>query len=337
MHLPLTTPFHPDGRLNLRKLEQNVARYSLTPAAGMVVLGATGEANLLTDAEVREMLGHAIAAAAPTKVMLAGVACQGVIPTLERIELAASLGYDAVLVGPPVFAGVSAVERRVYLERVVDASALPVVLTGDLPLDLVADLAFHPQVLGLLQNFASEADLRLLLGMAAGVKRTVTVTTFFAAVTGRMAQSTLEAGTAMVSAATLGGGGAAVAVAPAKPVIRTRTKEVGFQILVAGTEQMLSGLQAGAVGAVPPFAIAAPQACYEVMAAWKDGDPALAAEKQLRVVEAGRKVEGEFGVTGLKYGCDLNGYFGGLPRLPLLPLLGEQKAEVERLMQGMRS
>ena len=47
---------------------------------------------------------------------------------------------------------------------------------------------------------------------------------------------------------------------------------------------MLEGLRAGAVGAMVPFAAVAPQACYEVLAAWKDGDPKLSAEI-LREVE----------------------------------------------------
>jgi dihydrodipicolinate synthase/N-acetylneuraminate lyase len=34
---------------------------------------------------------------------------------------------------------------------------------------------------------------------------------------------------------------------------------------------------------------------------------------------------------------DLNGYYGGPVRLPLLPLDVEQKAEVERLMAGIKN
>ena len=77
------------------------------------------------------------------------------------------------------------------------------------------------------------------------------------------------------------GGGAALAVAPAKAGAKTRTKVVGFQMLAGSTAGMLEGLQAGAVGAMPGFAASAPQACYEVLAAWKDGDEGLAEEKQL--------------------------------------------------------
>ena len=53
---PITTPFYPDGKIYHRKLEQNVEHYSRTPVAGIVVLGSTGEAILLSDDERREAL-----------------------------------------------------------------------------------------------------------------------------------------------------------------------------------------------------------------------------------------------------------------------------------------
>ena len=53
---PITTPFYPDGKIYFRKLEQNVEHYSRTPMVGIVVLGSTGEAILLSDEERREVL-----------------------------------------------------------------------------------------------------------------------------------------------------------------------------------------------------------------------------------------------------------------------------------------
>jgi dihydrodipicolinate synthase/N-acetylneuraminate lyase len=88
---------------------------------------------------------------------------------------------------------------------------------------------------------------------------------------------------------------------------------------------------------MPAFAAAAPQACYEVLAAWKDGDEGLALEKQTRLQGVVEKVEEQLGVAGIKFGCDLNGYFGGRPRLPSLPLTGTERTEVETLMQGLRN
>ncbi len=86
-----------------------------------------------------------------------------------------------------------------------------------------------------------------------------------------------------------------------------------------------------------PFAVAAPQAVHEVLAAWKDGDPKLAAEKQQRLQAAVAAIEERLGIAGLKAASDLNGYYGGKPRLPLLPLSGEEREEVEDLMAPMRN
>ena len=53
---PLTTPFYPDGNVYFKKIEHNVERYSKTPVAGLVILGSTGEAVMLSDDERREVL-----------------------------------------------------------------------------------------------------------------------------------------------------------------------------------------------------------------------------------------------------------------------------------------
>src|SRR5947209_6059833 len=65
---PITTPFYPDGNVYFKKLESNVERYSRTTVAGIVVLGSTGEAILLSDQERRDVLKSARAATAPNKV-----------------------------------------------------------------------------------------------------------------------------------------------------------------------------------------------------------------------------------------------------------------------------
>ena len=69
----VTTCFYPDGRPYWRKLEANIDRYSRTAMSGMVLLGSTGEAVMLSDEESREALRVAGNAAAPEKVLMAGV------------------------------------------------------------------------------------------------------------------------------------------------------------------------------------------------------------------------------------------------------------------------
>jgi len=119
--------------------------------------------------------------------------------------------------------------------------------------------------------------------------------------------------------------------------IKTRQKEVGFQVLAGAAQRLLPSLEAGAVGAVLAFASPAPTACYEIYAAWKEGDQELAGVKQDRIARASTRVGAELGIPALKYAADLNGYYGGPPRLPFLPLTAELKREVEQLMSDIRN
>jgi len=106
---------------------------------------------------------------------------------------------------------------------------------------------------------------------------------------------------------------------------------------VGAAHQLEPSLQLGAVGAILAFACPAPTACFEIYAAFKEGDHALAKEKQVRIAEAARRAVADLGIAAVKYAMDLNGYYGGPVRLPLLPLDSEQKAEVERFMAGIKN
>ncbi len=337
LFLPLATPFYGDGRVYLRKLEHNVARYSRTPAAGLVLLTAIGEADRLTDEERREVLQTAAGAAADTKVLVADVSHASVMESIRLTEVAAAADFDVALLRVPP---APKAEQRVYLRAVADRSALPVVIDEsavELPTVELLELAQHAQVIGCRTRRPAER-LRFVLAGTAGVQREVTVTTVFEAVTGRMLRRSVHGSGAstFVSAEALLGG-AAIAEAPPRPALKTRERRVGFQVLAGATDGALDLLRAGARGTMQGFAAAAPQACFEVLAAWKDGDDPLADEKFQRVKKAAAKIEDELGVAGLKTASDLTGYFGGRPRLPGLPLTAEQTALVESLMRGMRN
>ncbi len=343
----ITTPFYPDGRLYLRKLEHNVDRYSRTPLSGLVVLGSTGEAVMLGDEESREILHIAREAAAPDKVLIAGVGRESVAETLRLAEYAAAQGYDAVLVRTPSFYSpqMSAAAMLNYYRMVADASALPVVLYNipkftkyELPVEVIAELALHPNVIGLKDSSGSvERIAATVAATKEAPRRKVTVTEIFAAVTSRMLDAAPAMGAATFVSAEMLGGGGALAVAPPRPAIKTRTREVGFQVLSGSAGTLVGSLDAGATGAVLALAACAPQACHEVYTAWKDKDGTLAQEKQERIQRASTRVSGELGIPGIKFACDLNGYYGGAPRMPLLPLTANQKDEVTEIMANIRN
>jgi len=345
IHVPLTAPFYRDGSSYWRKLEHNVGRYSLTPAAGLVAMPPRGEAGTLSDAEVAETLQVVSAAAAREKVLVAGIAKDSVRGALWVAEQAALSGFDAVLVSAPD-AKLSAGELGVYFSAVADSSALPVMLSGgvEIPLERIAELAAHKNVLGIYGQELGAERARTIAEATREKRREVEVTTVFAPVTGRMKEQITGDGAATFVSAESLGGGSGLAVAPPKAaiktrtkVIKTRTKVMGFQTMAAGNaEHLVELLEAGVAGAMLRLAACAPQACHEVYAAFKDGNPELAREKAARLREADALML-ELGIAGVKYACDLNGYYGGAPRLPRLALTGDQRKRVEQVMAALRS
>jgi 4-hydroxy-2-oxoglutarate aldolase len=345
----VTTCFYPDGRPYWRKLEHNLDHYSRSPLSGMVMLGSTGEAVMLSEQESREVLQVAQGATAPEKILLAGVGRESVFETLNLADYAAQLDYDAILVRTPHFYRKQLRNREMltYYQAVADRSPLPVLLYSvpnctayDLPIEVVAELAMHPNIVGMKDSSGNvERIAQLVHATRAFKKRSVPVTTVFSAVTSRMLEASANGHneSTFVTADSLGSGGTAVAVAPPRPALKTRTKEVGFQLLCGSAQTLYPSLEAGATGGVLALATFAPQACQEIYTAWKDRDALLAAEKQRRIVRAGIEVCGQMGIPGVKYALDLNGYYGGRPRMPLLPLVAAEQRLVEELIYDIRN
>lgn len=343
----VTTPFYPDGRLYIRKLEHNIERYSRTPVAGLVVLGSTGEAVMLSDDETRMVLSVVSESAATEKVLVAGVARESLTETLRLAEFAADKQYDAVLVRTPHYYGAQTnhAEMLTYYRTLADRSPLPVVLYSipkfthyELPVAIVAELAQHPNIIGLKESSGSvERIAEIVVATRNKVSREFAVTQTFTAFTNRMMTAMTPSPSNFVSAEALGAE-AAVALAPASPKVKImRKKEVEFQVLCGSAHTLLDSLETGASGGVLALAACSPQTCQEIYTAWKDNDSKLARQKQQRVAEASILVCGKLGIPGIKHACDLNGYYGGRPRIPLLPLDAERQAEVARSMADLRN
>jgi 4-hydroxy-2-oxoglutarate aldolase len=342
-----TTPFYADERIYFRKLEANMARYSRSLLAGVIVLGSTGEAVMLDDDESREVLRIAAEATAPEKVLVAGVGRESVGTTVALAEAAAEFRYDAVLVRPPSYYAGQLTSPAVlhYFRSVADQSPLPVLLYNipkcvpyQIPIEVIAELADHPNIIGIKDSSGSVERIEATVAATQNsLRRTVTVTPIFEAVTGRMlAPATAEVAGSFVSAGDLAGGSAVATAPPAVP-IKTRSREVGFQVLCGSGSALFASLKAGACGGILAFAACAPQACQEIYLAWKDHDLKLAEEKQQRITAANNRIVGSLGIAGVKYACDFNGYYGGRPRSPLLGLTAEEKSEVEGLLAEVRN
>ena len=233
-----TTPFYSDERVYFRKLEANMARYSRSLLAGMVVLGSTGEAPMLDDSETLDVLRVAAEATAPEKVLIAGVGRESVKGTVDLAEAAARFKYDAVLVRTSnYYAGqMSSAAVLHYFRSVADRSPLPVLLYNipkcvpyQIPIELIAELADHPNIIGIKDSSGSIERIRdTVAATRSSRRRTVTVTPIFEAVTGRMLSPSSESASTFISSESLAGG-VGVATPPPAAQIKTAQKKSPFR------------------------------------------------------------------------------------------------------------
>ena len=110
----------------------------------------------------------------------------------------------------------------------------------------------------------------------------------------------------------------------------------GFQVLVGSAPTLWPSLLMGACGAILAYANAAPYSTIAIWEAYRARDEAAGRDWQNRIARAAVLVTVKYGVPGLKYAMDLNGYYGGPPRLPLVPPTPQAKAEIEEAFRDLK-
>ncbi len=99
---------------------------------------------------------------------------------------------------------------------------------------------------------------------------------------------------------------------------------------------MAQSFAAGAAAAIVEFANAAPYAAISIWEAHRTREFDAALDWQKRIASAVELVTAKYGPAGLKYAMDLNGYYGGPPRLPLVGLTPTAKKEIEIAFDGIK-
>jgi len=110
----------------------------------------------------------------------------------------------------------------------------------------------------------------------------------------------------------------------------------GFQVLVGSAPTLWPSLLMGACGAILAYANAAPYSVIAIWEAYRTREEAAGLDWQNRIGRAAALVTTKYGVPGLKYAMDLNGYYGGPPRLPLCPPTEAAKREIEGAFQDLK-
>jgi 4-hydroxy-2-oxoglutarate aldolase len=122
------------------------------------------------------------------------------------------------------------------------------------------------------------------------------------------------------------------------PKVERMVKETksGFQVLVGSASTLAESLALGAAGGILAFANVAPYACISIWEACRTREMDAARDWQIRVEPAIQAVTSKYGIPGLKYAMDLNGYYGGPPRLPLTVASPEAQQEIARAFDGIK-
>ena len=115
-----------------------------------------------------------------------------------------------------------------------------------------------------------------------------------------------------------------------------REVKPGFQVMVGSAPTLWPSLLMGACGAILAYANAAPYSVIAIWEAYRTREEAAGLDWQNRIGRASALVTTKYGVPGLKYAMDLNGYYGGPPRLPLCPPSEAAKREIEAAFQDLK-
>ena len=110
----------------------------------------------------------------------------------------------------------------------------------------------------------------------------------------------------------------------------------GFQVLVGSAPTLWPSLLMGACGAILAYANAAPYSVIAIWEAYRTREEAAGLDWQNRIGNPAALVTSKYGVPGLKYAMDLNGYYGGPPRLPLIVPTAEAKREIEEAFRDLK-
>lgn len=109
-----------------------------------------------------------------------------------------------------------------------------------------------------------------------------------------------------------------------------------FAILAGAESEVWESLKAGANGAALPFASAAPYATIAIWEAFRTREEEAGIDWQGRISHPAILVTDMYGVPGLKHAMDLNGYYGGPPRLPFVPVSQDARREIEDAFRDLK-
>lgn len=171
--VPVVTPFSLEGALDPEGLEAQLGWLSGKGLAGIVALGSTGEAVLVSREERRLVIEICASLKEEGTVLVAGTGAESTADSIALARDAAELGADALLVVTPSYYRAQMTSRALcdHYVAVADDSPVPLLLynmpesTGiHLPSEAAEELSAHPNIAGLKDSSGDLRSLHLFLG-----------------------------------------------------------------------------------------------------------------------------------------------------------------------------
>lgn len=115
-----------------------------------------------------------------------------------------------------------------------------------------------------------------------------------------------------------------------------RRADPSFQVLAGSANFFYPSLAIGVTGGILALANVAPDESVELLNLFNAGEIEKGRDLHLRMLPVNLAITSRFGVSGLKAALDMVGFYGGSPRLPLLPLDNERRQEMQNILRTAR-
>ena len=154
---PIPTPFV-DQAVSYAHLAENIKQWNHYHLSGYVLLGSNGEKVMLKKSEALQSIETAVKYIPADKQIIIGAGNESVQGTIDFLKQAHRIGGNAALIISPHYYKdqMKGKELEAYFSEVAEYSSLPIILYNvpkfcglEIPLDTVANLSEHPNIIGM--------------------------------------------------------------------------------------------------------------------------------------------------------------------------------------------
>lgn len=174
---PLVTPVMENGELDAHLLKRLAQRVVDAGASAVFALGTSAEFSLLGEEQQKRVVATIVEALGNKVPVVVGISDTGPTKVIQRLTWVQKAGAAAIVVCPPFYFPFTQEEIRRFYYDVLNASDLPLILYNipnlahnHLGVELVAELAANPQVLGIKDSGGDFAYFQRLLTAVKAVR-----------------------------------------------------------------------------------------------------------------------------------------------------------------------